>query len=739
MLSRCISALFFIGWTLFQPVHGQQPRLVIPKGFFMVSAGLNGNGDLVTLSAANKLNVWNLDSFKLRYSVHFNTSRSYNVHYSPNGKFIIAPDTRDSTTIIDAASGKTLFTLDGWIQDILKKEISPDGNSVITTPFKNKVAKVWDLNTGRLLQTLTGHESAVTYSAYSHNGKIIVTGSQDNTIKLWNAQSGALLHTLDGHTGAIFYACFSDDDKYVASASYDGTSKIFEVSTGKLVSTLTGHQSLVMDVAFSRDNKYMITCSRDKTAAYWEMISGKKLFSMNGHTDDVLTCRFSNDEQTVITTSSDGSLKEWVVPGGRIIKTIAFTGGYGTYSIYRNKLILCNEDRINLYSYPGLKKDYSLLPLDSSNYLVLDSSGRYDGTEPARKLLYFTCGTEIINLEQAKDQLWVPNLAERITHGEIINAKTLEELNICGLTPEVKDVSSQPGEYLFKITPRRGGLGETILLVNGIEVKRYKAEQLKKNAGIFELVIKKEELSNFFAAGKDNPVTVRAYTADNTISSRGVIIRENKTDKITTPPNLYAVMVGVSDYKGDELDLKYAAKDATDISSAVAAAAGKLLNTDGKQHVFMYNLTTAKEHYLLPEKKSIKETLVAIGKKATANDILLLFFAGHGVMEGKEKQFYFLTSDASKMSAADAIAAVGISTAELTEWMKPQNIKAQKRILIFDACNSGQAIKDFVKLGNNNQDYLAARNDDNARQIKEIDKLNEKSGLFILSASASDQ
>ncbi|MBC7873478.1 MAG: caspase family protein, partial [Ferruginibacter sp.] len=136
---------------------------------------------------------------------------------------------------------------------------------------------------------------------------------------------------------------------------------------------------------------------------------------------------------------------------------------------------------------------------------------------------------------------------------------------------------------------------------------------------------------------------------------------------------------------------------------------------------------------------SIKETLVAIGKKATANDILLLFFAGHGVMEGKEKQFYFLTSDASKTSAAEAVAAVGISTTELTEWMKPQNIKAQKRILIFDACNSGQAIKDFVKLGNDNQNYLAARNDDNARQIKEIDKLNEKSGLFILSASASDQ
>ncbi len=165
-------------------------------------------------------------------------------------------------------------------------------------------------------------------------------------------------------------------------------------------------------------------------------------------------------------------------------------------------------------------------------------------------------------------------------------------------------------------------------------------------------------------------------------------------------------MVGVSDYKGDELDLKFAAKDATDIAGAVNNAAKKLLNTDGKEHVFVYNLTTAKDRYQLPEKNNIKKILEEIGTKATANDILMIFFAGHGVMEGEQKQFYFLTADASSLSTGSAVTDVGISTAELTEWMKPQNIKAQKRILIFDACNSGQAIKDFVKMGTDNQNYL---------------------------------
>ncbi|HEX4875611.1 MAG TPA: caspase family protein, partial [Chitinophagaceae bacterium] len=326
--------------------------------------------------------------------------------------------------------------------------------------------------------------------------------------------------------------------------------------------------------------------------------------------------------------------------------------------------------------------------------------------------------------------------------GDSINAKTLSELNICGLTPEVEDKSTGE-QFRYEIKPRRGGLGETVVYVNGIEARRYKPDQLKKSGEVYELELSKNELSSYFIAGKENPVTVKAFTADNTISSRGIIINEDKTqEKTTVAPNLYAVMVGVSDYKDEELDLKYAAKDANDISSAIAASARKLLNSDGKEHVFVYDLTTAEKRYQLPEKNGIKKVLEEIGRKATANDILLLFFAGHGVMSasaGQQQQFYFLTADASKSTAASALADVGISTAELTEWMKPQNIKAQKRILIFDACNSGQAIRDLVKVGNEGQGYIAARNDEQSQQIKAIDKLNEQSGFFILSASASNQ
>src|SRR5512141_3226536 len=77
------------------------------------------------------------------------------------------------------------------------------------------------------------------------------------------------------------------------------------------------------------------------------------------------------------------------------------------------------------------------LAVDRDDYLILDKSNHFDGTEGGRKSLYFTCGTEVIELDQLKDQLWVPNLAERILKGETINAAKLSDLNICNLTPVV--------------------------------------------------------------------------------------------------------------------------------------------------------------------------------------------------------------------------------------------------------------------------------------------------------------
>ncbi len=717
----------------------------------IIYAGNVKSGELVQLS-----------DFKQKM---INTS----LEYSKDSKLIfVASENSNIIYVVNEREKRIVNKFLGHKEGIKSILLFNNGRSLLSASA-DKTAMIWKVGTGEPIVKLAGRNNEKYNPVFTPNGKYFVISSTtaklngEQSIDVWNTLTGVKIFSIFGGWQGLSSPGISRDERtMVVYCRRDSAYLLFNLGTGRLLSivktdsrqfselpelkdfSLLENEYDNKNAGVSPDGKKMIKVNGN-VCEVWLVSENKKLYSYTAKgTNNINKATFSNDNTKIFISDFGSNIQIVNAGSGKFVKNIE---GF-TYSVSDSQNIFAavNKSSIDFYTCDTYAPLYRAVAIDSTDYLVIDKNNHYDGTEAARKLIYFTCDREVIDLEQVKDQLWVPNLGERILKGDTINAKTLDQLNVCGLTPEVEKKDDVNG-YHFKITPHRGGLGETVLYVNGIEAKRYKPAQLIKTTGGFELKLKKEELRNYFIAGQENEVTVKSYTSDNTISSRGVKINEDKSKGNTMPPNLYAVMVGVSDYKGDELDLKYAAKDANDISSAVSNAAKKLLNTDGKEHVFMYNLTTAKEHYQLPEKKSIKNILEEIGKKATANDILLIFFAGHGVMsdradtdrEGEKKQFYFLTADASKSSAASAVSDVGISTTELTEWMKPQHIKAQKRILIFDACNSGQAINDFVKMGNGDQNYLAARNDDKAQQIKAIDKLNEKSGLFILSASSSNQ
>jgi hypothetical protein len=199
---------------------------------------------------------------------------------------------------------------------------------------------------------------------------------------------------------------------------------------------------------------------------------------------------------------------------------------------------------------------------------------------------------------------------------------------------------------------------------------------------------------------------------------------------LSSPPNLYLVAVGVSHYKGESLRLRFASKDADDLSDALSAAAGKLLNTDGRQHVKTYRFDTESGASGWPSKSNIHAAFDSIAKKATADDIVIVFFAGHGMLRGGERNFYLVTAEAASLEQAQSLPGeVAISTEELNAWL--QKIKANKQLLILDACNSGQGLNDL--------EQLMAKREVPADQRRALENLKDRSGTYILSASAANQ
>ena len=73
-------------------------------------------------------------------------------------------------------------------------------------------------------------------------------------MKIWNVEAGHEVKTLTGHTNNVNSIAFSSDSQYIASGSSDYTVKIWKVEDESEVRILAEHSNSVESVAFSKDS-----------------------------------------------------------------------------------------------------------------------------------------------------------------------------------------------------------------------------------------------------------------------------------------------------------------------------------------------------------------------------------------------------------------------------------------------------------------------------------------------------
>ena len=121
------------------------------------------------------------------------------------------------------------------------------------------------------IQELTGRSAAL---AVSPDGQIVATGSQDGSLRLWDINTGKTLSVLRGHQGIVSGMAFSPDGTLLATASWDGDVAVWAISSGILFSRFVGHKDAVIGVAFGSDGKTLLSRSLDGTIKVWNIPTG---------------------------------------------------------------------------------------------------------------------------------------------------------------------------------------------------------------------------------------------------------------------------------------------------------------------------------------------------------------------------------------------------------------------------------------------------------------------------------
>jgi uncharacterized caspase-like protein len=209
----------------------------------------------------------------------------------------------------------------------------------------------------------------------------------------------------------------------------------------------------------------------------------------------------------------------------------------------------------------------------------------------------------------------------------------------------------------FNAKPGTAPVKEVVVRVNGVDQQRGSNSIANKSS--VERTVKLAEGQNW----------IEAVAIDEKGRSSNLIRFRTILSEAEKPTKRFIIAIGVSKYRDSTLNLEFAAKDATDLASAIKES------TKGETEVL-----------LLTDEQATKDATAKIREflaNATENDEVVAFCAGHGVLDSNLDYVY-----ASHEFDSANPSETGIKLDELVDAIGSS--MSLKRLLLLDTCHSGQ-------------------------------------------------
>ena len=125
----------------------------------------------------------------------------------------------------------------------------------------DKMVKIWDLEKGQVVHTMTGHKAFVSSCAIDPKGLYAVSGDRDGTFSVWQLKSGKLIRTLEKQGAPANGCTIHSSGQWLATGDEEGWIRIWDLINGNLY-TLLRIESKVFDIAWLSNTFRLVVAAR---------------------------------------------------------------------------------------------------------------------------------------------------------------------------------------------------------------------------------------------------------------------------------------------------------------------------------------------------------------------------------------------------------------------------------------------------------------------------------------------
>jgi periodic tryptophan protein 2 len=227
---------------------------------------------------------WQSESYILKQQGHFDSMNA--LVYSPDGQRIITTADDGKIKVWDVKSGFCIVTFTEHTSGVTACEFAKKGNVLFTASLDGSV-RAWDLIRYRNFRTFTA-PTRLSFSclAVDPSGEVVCAGSLDSfDIHTWSVQTGQLLDQMSGHEGPVSSMAFAPDGGVLASGSWDHTVRVWSIFNRTQTSEPLQLQADVLDVAFRPDSLQLAVSTLDGQLTFWSVSEAQQQSGVDGRRD----------------------------------------------------------------------------------------------------------------------------------------------------------------------------------------------------------------------------------------------------------------------------------------------------------------------------------------------------------------------------------------------------------------------------------------------------------------------
>ncbi|MGV8056859.1 MAG: caspase family protein [Smithellaceae bacterium] len=591
-----------------------------------------------------------------------------------------------------------------------------------------KGIRLWDIKNNKLIYYWPmKEEEYLNNYTFSPDGKYFIASHSDpNEIYVFNRQDFSLRKFQHKCEGSIHNLSFLPDGRRVMSVEsvynkdeYAARQTIWDFAAGNILKEFT-YSSLTGATDIAEDGRYVLLGRNfPKTESPWiehgfvlqDIVTGKILKTFKGHGDQVSSLAIYA-RNIIASADAQGEIKIWDYASGKLIKTLKGNTIWIKslkFSPDGRKLLYTSADKtIRLWDIATAKELARFISFTDGEWITMTPEGYFNASPNGAKYINVRVGNAVYSIDNFYEKFFNPVYVASVLQGKKVEAVADIRKGILP-PPDVKITSPAPGSVFNSDTltitvaalDTGGGIDEVRLYHNGKVVgdktRAVKIVSKDKEAIRQYTVFLVDGINNFRATG---------FSKDRTESNPAELIVS-----LTAPAkdvSLYVIAVGINKYKNPALDLNYAEPDARGIADFFQQQGkGLFKNVDIRE---IYDDQATKENIL---------SQLSRLQNIHAQDAVLIYLAGHG--ENINDKWYFIPHELTYPEREEDVTAKGLSSDELSGYIK--NIKAQKILLLVDACKSGAVLIAFRGF----------------EDRKALSQLSRSTGVHIVAASTKDQ